>query len=294
MNYLKKILKDNYNRFAGKFADDLYITTDGIGTKTKYAIENDYFDNLPHDIVNHCINDLLAEFAMPKYFCAYLGLYTEKKELIQKLIEGIDVACKENAVDYLTGETAIMDCVYQENQFEIVGTMIGRKFADKCDIQDGDMVVAIESNGLHTNGFTAVRDIGPTLYAEHPEINVCEDLLCAHSNYYDLISYYFNHNVKIKQMCHITGGSWLNMKRILPSHLDFDLKPLQYQPKIFNILSNYYIFEKLYTTFNCGAGFAMIVNKNTYESIKDNSSLQVMGKVIKGSGKLFIDGKELV
>jgi len=293
MNYLKKILKDNYNRFAGK-ADDLYISTDGIGTKVSLAIEKNYIDNLGYDIVNHCINDMICEFALPKYFCAYLGLSEANEPLIKSLIQNIDVATKENGIKYVSGETAIMDTVYKEKQFEIVGTIIGKQWWEQNgNIDTNDVIVSIASNGLHTNGYTAVRCLNGCFYSDNPEMNVRNDLLCPHLNYFDIIDYLFTEGIQIKKMAHITGGGWLNLKRILPNDLDFNLKSLSIRPKIFDILSNYYVKDTLYTNFNMGSGLMIIMPKRYWSRIKNYWQLENIGNVVKGSGKIFIDKEEL-
>lgn len=295
---LQEILGNNYNKYAGHFGN-YAITTDGVGTKMKLAIENSMVDNLGYDLINHCINDLLCEFTKPKWFTGYLGLNEDNKLLQKDLLESIYNGCKAYNIKYLSGETAIMSDIYKDGQCEMVGTMIGTKTNHKSyPICDNDLVISLRSNGLHTNGYTLVRHLFADELSELTprSSKMLKMLLTPHKCYFDNIELYLKKNINIKALAHITGGGWLNIKRVLPVGFMADLDSFNFEiPEIFGIIKSKGLDKKeLYTNFNMGCGMMVIMDPEDYRIIANDRYVDVIGNIKydgTNNNDVIIDGE---
>ena len=141
----------------------LVSTTDSVGTKVKISSRINLHRNLGIDIVNHCVNDLIPQGAFPLYFLDYLAFGELNEEVVMDIIEGIADACKKVNCSIIGGETATLPGVYGKKDYDVVGFMVGivdpKKLIKPDNVKEGDILIALPSSGLHTNGFSLVRAI---------------------------------------------------------------------------------------------------------------------------------------
>lgn len=292
---LRKILGKNYNRFGGsiRLYDGQYVTTcDGVGTKA--LLSKDY-KTIGDDVVNHCVNDLLCEFAIPVAFTNYIGMPVKKEKKYINLIDSMQRACIENDCKMIGGETAIMPDIYKDRALSVVGTMIGKQVAKPKTVSVGDYIVGLFSNGLHTNGYTVARQkLGNKLSALYKDKTTIRDkLLVPHKSYFTDIDDIMAQGVHIKSICHITGGGWSNLYRVLPNDIDFETHINYKQDHIFDLVSENMSFQEKYTEFNMGIGMVIIVDKNSIEKL-EHKETTVLGKLVPGDGEVRINNKCLL
>lgn len=283
----------------------LVSSVDGVGTKTKIACATGHHKGIGIDIVNHCINDILTCGAEPLFFLDYFACGKQNDDVVMQLIEGMSEACKKAGMALIGGETAQMPDIYAENEYDLAGTIVGvvdqEKMIDGRDIQPGDMIFALPSSGLHTNGYTLARKV---LLEEHglkldekPKNmtkTLGEALLAPHRSYLDEIREVRSH-VNIKGIAHITGGSFEgNISRILPDGCKADIYPVRWQPpSIFYLIQELGNISKteMYQVFNMGMGIAFVVGMDDRETIKDVCwEADMIGQIVEGSGvELIMD-----
>ncbi len=270
-------------------------SVDGVGTKLKVAFKMDKHDTVGQDLVNHCVNDIAVCGAQPLYFMDYLAfgkLYPDKAE---KIIEGFSVACKENNVALIGGETAEMPGMYQEDEYDMSGTIVGiiekDEIIDGSSITSGDSLVGFPSNGLHTNGYSLARKVLFEKYSVDQKLDAFEctlgeELLKIHKSYLNLIS-----GIKkdVKAFSHITGGGIIgNTKRVVPENLKISIDWNSWdQPNIFKLIQETGDVhnEEMRKTFNLGIGLIAIVNKSNVELVLNEAESigekgLVIGKII--------------
>jgi len=291
MGTLRKILGKNYNRFGGhiKFDKGEYVTTtDGVGTKSLLASN---YSSIGHDVVNHCVNDLLCEFAEPIAFTNYIGMPKKNVREYSNLIEGMTTACQYNNCSLIGGETAIMDDIYKTQALSVVGTLIGKKFTTRQAICTGDQIIGLPSSGLHTNGYTIARKVLKNKMGEpYREGTIRDRLLVPHKTYFNEIGELYDKRVQMKAICHITGGGWCNLYRTISNDVDFDLE-LNYKiERIFKLVSSGMNSQQAFSEFNMGIGMIVIVKKMPDVSFEH----YILGKVAPGDGEVRINGKALL
>lgn len=290
INDIATLVKSTYtNNVISKFGDFngiikldnnfIVTSTDGVGTKSILVLEQ-YgpelgFELLGRDLVNLNINDILVAGATPLFFLDYFGCGKLNKKHLKYFIKGITEGCKEHNCVLLKGETAIMPDIYQENKYDLVGTVIGYLNEDtmihnKNNIREGDIVLGLKSFGFQTNGFTLIRKILNRLQ-QYDDINknIMDQICAPHRSYYNDILSLRKANVKINGLCHISGGGLLeNPPRILPGdlHIEFDFK----YPDIFSFIQEKGVLNdyEMMKTFNCGYGFLVIINSNEYDKVQ--------------------------
>jgi len=281
-NTYNQYSENNFGDFGGLFNLGEYLdrykyqnpilvsSTDGVGTKTRFM--NKYggvntLKNLGIDIVNHCINDILVKGAKPLYFLDYLAYHRLESKHATNIVQGMSEACKKSNCIIIGGETAEMPGVYRDLEFDIAGTITGivdknNVIDGKKNIKEGNIVLALPSNGLHTNGYSLVLK----LLEKFTPPNDLMDYLCRpHKSYLDeIIS--LNEKINILGLCHITGGGLIdNPERILPKGLNMKINKKSWVlPKIYKWIQ---IFGKLemnemYRVFNCGIGMLIVIDKN--------------------------------
>ena len=206
----------------------LVASTDGVGTKTKIAAALGRFEPLGHDIVNHCINDILVQGAKPLFFLDYIATGNLDPNVIAEVVSGMAAACREAGCALLGGETAEMPGVYLDDDLDVVGTIVGT--VDREDIIDGrrlaagDVVIALPSSGLHTNGYSLARKV-----FEHWDLTdrvaalgttLGSALLRPHRSYLAEIRTLREAGIDPRALVHITGGGMIdNPARVLPAVL---------------------------------------------------------------------------
>ncbi len=203
----------------------LVASTDGVGTKTKIAAAMGRFDTIGHDIVNHCVNDILVQGARPLFFLDYIASSRLNAEQVAAVVRGCAAACRAAGCALLGGETAEMPGVYAPGEFDLAGTIVGvverSEVVDGRAIRPGDAILGLASSGLHTNGFSLARRVleGRDLEAIVPELgcSLGMALLEPHRSYLAEVQRLQENGITIKGMAHITGGGLIdNPPRILP------------------------------------------------------------------------------
>lgn len=249
----------------------LVASTDGVGTKTKIAAALGRFETIGFDIVNHCVNDILVQGARPLFFLDYIAASRLQPERVATVVRSIAAACQAVGCALLGGETAEMPGVYEPNEFDLVGTVVGvverSRIIDGRTIRPGDQVIGLAATGLHTNGYSLARRVfeGWDLKAEVPELGqpLGEALLAPHRLYLAEVQRLQAANITLKGLAHITGGGLVdNPPRILPPGTALHLRRGSWPiPPIFQLIQQAgQIGEtEMARTFNLGLGMLAVV-----------------------------------
>ena len=274
----------------------LVSSVDGVGTKLKVAFMMDKHDTVGQDLVNHCVNDIAVCGAEPQYFLDYLAFGKLNPDKAAKIIEGFSIACKENGVALIGGETAEMPGLYDQNEYDMSGTIVGIVEKDKVingsAVAKGDVMIGFKSNGLHTNGYSLARKIlfdkiKVTDKHETLELTLGEELLRVHKSYLNIITT-LKTQINIKAFSHITGGGIIgNTKRVVPAGLQLKVDWNSWEvPALFKLIqtTGNVKDEEMREVFNIGIGLIAIVNKNDADKVINiakgmNESAVVMGEV---------------
>ena len=263
-----------------KYDEPILVSgTDGVGTKLMLAFEQNKHDTVGIDLVAMCVNDIAAQGAKPLFFLDYIGCGQNDPEVIEQIVSGVATGCVEAGAALIGGETAEMPGMYKTEEYDLAGFTVG--IAEKAklitgeSIQAGDVVVGIQSSGLHSNGFSLVRQLVKSLDLSKVYDGLSEplgDVLLTPTKIYTKAIEAVLEKNDIKGISHITGGGFYeNFPRILPEGLGVEIDSSQWEkPDIFNWLqdkgnlSN----EDMYGTFNMGIGMALIVAKEDAEQIQ--------------------------
>lgn len=270
----------------------LVTSTDGVGTKTEFVYK--YlgaagFEGLGKDLVNHCINDILVQGAYPLYFVDYFASSRFSPNVFKYFMRGVTEACVEGRCALLGGETAEMPGVYHEGSHDVVGTITGIvDGADTInglrDIVEGDVVIGIPSNGLHTNGFSLIRKIYDGVQLEDEYVR---KLVGFHRSYLNEIMTLREKKFRIHGLCHITGGGLVdNPPRVLPKHLEIEYSPDWEMPEMYRRIQRDADLSELELrrVFNCGVGLMIFVPSYQYEFIYEHiKDAFLLGHVIRRS-----------
>jgi len=263
-----------------KFKEPVLVSSvDGVGTKLKVAIELNKHDTIGQDLVNHCVNDIAVCGAEPLFFLDYMAFGKLDTVVASEIVKGFSIACKENGCALIGGETAEMPGVYQTDDYDLSGTIVGvvdkSKIIKGENISSGDMLIGIPSTGLHTNGYSLARKVLLEKYNLNdtvPSLNktIGEELLALHRSYFNLIQT-VNNKVEVKGLSHITGGGIIgNTNRILPAglKLKIDWNKLEV-PAIFKLIqeAGEISDEEMREVFNLGIGLIIIVSKENVEPV---------------------------
>ena len=255
-----------------KIKDPVIVScTDGVGTKIDLANKYKKFDTIGIDLVAMCINDLIVQGAKPLFFLDYIAVGKLNLNKTKNILKGIFKGCRISKCKLLGGETAEMPGIYSKNKFDLAGFSVGivakKKILDKSNVKKGDIVLAIPSNGIHSNGYSLVRFI---LQKNKIPKNLKNEILRPTKIYSDEILKLTNKNL-IKAAAHITGGGLVeNLLRSVPKDLtlNIDLSKIKII-KIFKWLKSKNVSnQEMMRTFNCGVGFCLIVSKKNISRIK--------------------------
>ncbi len=268
----------------------LLSATDGVGTKLKLAIESKKFDTVGIDLVAMCVNDLICNFGEPLYFLDYYA--TSKLEISEAsdVVKGIAEGCKRSECALIGGETAEMPGMYNEGDFDLAGFAVGIAEEDEMDrvshTKAGDVLVALSSSGIHSNGFSLVRklffDKLGMKYDDEFEGKPLIDTLLTPTRIY--VKEFKKLKNKINALAHITGGGIVeNLPRVLPDNL----KAIVYKDKIktlpvFDFMSKYVEEAEMYRTFNMGVGLVLAVSPENVDFILENSDGYIIGELEQG------------
>ena len=267
--------------------------TDGVGTKIDLANKFKKFDTIGIDLVAMCVNDLIVQGAKPLFFLDYIAVGKLNLKITKKIIKGIIHGCNLSNCSLIGGETAEMPGIYSKEKFDLAGFCVGivskNKILSKKNIKDQDLIIAIPSNGLHSNGYSLVRSV---LNKNRVPNHLRKELLKPTKIYVKEILDLVKKGL-IKSAAHITGGGLVeNLLRSVPDELSIqiDLSKIKTK-KIFCWLKSKNISEaEMLKTFNCGIGFCIISKKKNFNKIKSYFSKEyspyVIGKVLKKDKKV--------
>jgi phosphoribosylformylglycinamidine cyclo-ligase len=269
--------------FGGLFKPDLsgiaepilVASADGVGTKLMVARMVGDFSSVGRDLVNHCVNDILVQGAVPLFFMDYVGAGVLEPEAVVQLVDGLAAACRENGCALLGGETAEMPGFYAEGDYELVGFVIGladrTKLIDGSRVAAGDLLIGLPSTGLHTNGYSLARRVvfdklGLAVGDPMPEPaagkTVGEELLTPHRSYLSSVRSLLDHP-GLHAMAHITGGGLTdNLPRVLPDEARAEIKVGSWDiPGVFHLLQEQgeVATEEMFRVFNMGVGMVLII-----------------------------------
>ncbi len=207
----------------------LVASTDGVGTKLKVAVIAKKHDTVGQDLVNHCVNDILVQGAKPLFFLDYIGASRFDPVVFKDVVSGLCKACKENGCALLGGETAEMPGLYPQNEYDLVGTIVGtvprKQLITGKKIKPGDVIIGLPSGGLQTNGFSLARKVifdqcglTPQDLLPGTRYTVTEALLALHRSFLKPVTALMA-QVPVHGMAHITGGGFVdNIPRVLPEN----------------------------------------------------------------------------
>lgn len=283
----------------------LVASADGVGTKLKVAFLANVHNTVGQDLVNHCVNDILVQGARPLFFLDYFATGKLEPAVATDVIGGFAKACQENGCVLLGGETAEMPGMYTAGEYDLAGFIVGvvdkAKVIDGKGIEPGDVVLALPSTGLHTNGYSLARkllfDTGAySISSVLPELHSTLDdvLLEPHKSYLRPLENLLDTGA-IKGLAHITGGGLLeNIPRILPENVAVEIKRGTWKElPIFGIMQKlgHVADSEMFRTFNMGVGMVIICAENDKEQIK--SHLESQGETCSEIGRVVSGKKEV-
>jgi phosphoribosylformylglycinamidine cyclo-ligase len=277
-----------------KIKDPVIVScTDGVGTKLDLANKYKKFDTIGIDLVAMCINDLIVQGAKPLFFLDYIAVGKLALNKTKKILKGIFAGCKLSDCNLIGGETAEMPGIYSKDKFDLAGFSVGivskKKILNKNNVKENDIILAIPSNGIHSNGYSLVRSI---LKKNRINNNLKKELLKPTKIYSKEILKLTKDNLIIAA-AHITGGGLIeNLMRSIPDNLSLNINLSQIKiTKIFKWLKSKNISDQeMMKTFNCGVGFCIITSKKNVTKIKKVFSKQYkpyeIGYVSKNKNKV--------
>jgi phosphoribosylformylglycinamidine cyclo-ligase len=298
--------------FAGLFTPDLQkyrdpvlvSGTDGVGTKLRLAFLLDKHDTIGQDVVAMCVNDILTVGAEPLFFLDYLAVGKVEPTRAATIIRGVAAACKESGCALIGGETAEMPGFYAEKEYDIAGFAVGivdrEKLIDGSSIREGDLLVGLFSNGMHSNGFSLVRQIFVPEMLVQPLPGSTQPLgesLLTPTRIYVRTVLSLLEKFDLHGLAHITGGGLTeNIPRVLPNGLGVEIDPAAWQvPQIFQALQKEggLSLEEMRRTFNMGIGFILIIPPSDEGAVlaalgEAGEGRAVIGRVTKGTGVRYL------
>ena len=280
----------------------LVLKSEEPGSKQKLAMEYGYTESICHDMINHLVNDIAVMGAKPLAVLDTIVCGNAEKDTIKTLVKGISEACKENECSLVGGETSIQPLVVDSGVYVLTSSIAGivekSEIIDGSAIREGDCILAVASNGLHTNGYSLVRllmDKMPQIKLDKIDgLTFIEQMMKPHTPYYKALKGLFSKNI-----IHITGGGIEgNLCRVVPENLSarIDLSKI----KVLNIFK--YIRqngnisdEEMLRTFNCGVGLIMVVSERDKEVVMKHINTfypcYEIGMIEKGENKIVFDKK---
>ncbi|HEY9230965.1 MAG TPA: phosphoribosylformylglycinamidine cyclo-ligase, partial [Blastocatellia bacterium] len=259
----------------------LVASADGVGTKLRVAFMTGTHHTVGYDLVCHCVNDILVQGARPLFFLDYVAAGKLDPDVIAAVVEGLARGWREAGCALLGGETAEMPGFYAEGEYDIAGFIVGvvdrPRIIDGKRLQPGDVLLALPSVGLHTNGYSLARKLifevagyRPDTFIDELGTTAAEELLKPHRSYLGALDGLLDQQV-IKGLAHITGGGLLeNVPRILPAGTAVEI-----QAGSWPVLPVYRLLERLgnvperemYRTFNMGVGLVIVVAEADSERV---------------------------
>ena len=257
-----------------KYREPVLVSgTDGVGTKLKLAFELNRHDTVGIDLVGMSVNDILVQGAEPLFFLDYFACGKLDVDAATEVIKGIAAGCEQAGCALIGGETAEMPGMYPVGEYDLAGFAVGvvekANIITGADIKPGDVVLGLDSNGAHSNGYSLVRKIiersQPDLNAKFDGERTLADCIMAPTRIYVKPLLALMQSLTVKGMAHITGGGITeNVPRVLPQNVVADIDGSSWQmPKLFGWLREQgnVAQQEMYRTFNCGIGMVVIVSE---------------------------------
>ncbi|MHB1225033.1 MAG: phosphoribosylformylglycinamidine cyclo-ligase [Gemmatimonadaceae bacterium] len=284
----------------------LVASADGVGTKIRVAIEAGRHDTIGHDLVNHCVNDVLVQGARPLFFLDYVAFGALDPVVVEAVVAGVAAGCRENGCALIGGETAEMPGVYTPPDYDLAGFLVGcvgeADLLGPSRVRAGDALVGLASSGLHTNGYSLARRIvGERLGLAAGDAFPGEDattadvLLRVHRSYLAALAPVLD---RVHALAHITGGGLPgNLNRALPDTLDARVDRSSWTvPNLFQVLGDagQVARDELFRAFNMGVGMVVACDPADVPAVIDAASATrvpawVLGDVVAGSGIVRLD-----
>ena len=259
----------------------LVSSADGVGTKLKVAFMMDKHDTVGADLVNHCVNDILVQGAEPLFFLDYLATGRLSPAVAEQVVTGVARACKENGCALIGGETAEMPGFYADGEYDIAGFIVGAveksKVIDGKAVVPGDVLIAVPSAGLHTNGYSLARRVffelagwKPDTFVRELNMTIGEALLAPHRSYLHAVRPLIERDW-VKGLAHITGGGLTeNLPRTLPEGCAAEVDQQSWSiPPIFQLLQQHGAIarEEMFRAFNMGVGLVIVCTSRDAERV---------------------------
>ena len=283
-----------------KYREPVLVSSmDGVGTKLRVAVQMGVHDTVGQDLVNHCCNDIAVMGAEPLFFLDYIGTGKLEPKIFDEVIAGLVTACAAANVALVGGETAQMPGFYGDQEYDLVGTIVGcverSKILDGSAVRKGDVLIALPSSGLHTNGYTLARRIffdqlGLDVKSKVRELGgtVGEELLKVHVNYAPLLLKLAG---SLHGAVHITGGGfWGNIPRVVPEGLQARIRRGSWPVlPVFQFLEEKgKVSEReMFEVFNMGVGMILAVSAKDAEKVMQIAKAggfesHVVGEIVDG------------
>lgn len=281
----------------------LVASADGVGSKLRVAIAAGKHDTIGQDLVNHCVNDILAQGARPLFFLDYVAFGRLEPQVLEEIVSGLARACSAHGCALIGGETAEMPGLYTPPDYDLAGFIVGTVEEDAVlgshRVQAGDVLIGLPSSGLHTNGYSLARKIVfDNLALTHAdrfpgtEVSVAEVLLTVHRSYFQCAEPVLS---EVNALAHITGGGLPgNLDRILPAQCDAVVDTSTWTiPHAFRVLADAGSIarDEMFRTFNMGVGMVVAVSPEKADRVLaalSGSECEpwVLGEVRPGAGKV--------
>ena len=280
----------------------LVSSADGVGTKLKVAMKSGRHDTVGHDLVNHCVNDILVEGAKPLFFLDYVGMGVLEPGVIEQIVGGVTAGCLENGCALSGGETAEMPDFYAPGEYDLAGFIVGvvedSKRIGRSRVQKGDVLLGLTSNGFHTNGYSLVRKIifdklkleVDDRYPNSQE-SVADVLLRVHRSYLAALEPLIAAE-QIHALAHITGGGIPeNLDRVIPDGMSAHVERKSWEvPADFAELINAggVPLDDAERTFNMGIGMVVVVAPENVDRVASTlrdagEGVSVIGNIEEGN-----------
>ncbi len=301
--------------FGGFFKPDLtgyknpvlISSADGVGTKLKIAFMTGRHNTVGEDLVNHCVNDILVHGARPLFFLDYIATGKLEPEVVADIVTGLSRGCQSAGMALLGGETAEMPDFYPAGEYDLAGFIVGIVEQDKIingsEIEKGDILIGLASEGLHTNGYSLARKAifetarkSPSEMVPSLGMSVADALLATHRSYKRPI-FHLMEKYHLKGMAHITGGGIKgNLIRILPDGLRAVISKAAWEvPPIFSFIQQCgnIADDDMYPAFNMGIGYIIVVAAEDAAAVINDlrtlgESPYILGEMEKGEREVIL------
>jgi phosphoribosylformylglycinamidine cyclo-ligase len=283
----------------------LVSSADGVGTKVKVAIEANRHDTIGRDLVNHCVNDILVQGALPLFFLDYVAFGKLEPAVVEAVVAGVAAGCRDNGCALIGGETAEMPGLYSPPDYDLAGFIVGyveeKRILGPARVRSDDVLIGLPSSGLHTNGYSLARKIiSERLSLRMDDIfpggggTVADVLLAEHRSYLPALKPVLD---RVHGLAHITGGGLPgNLDRALPPTLDALIDTASWEvPGVFRVLMEAGAVEpaEMYRTFNMGVGMVVICQPSDVSVVQSAAAKAgvpgwILGSLRPGTGAVIL------